>query len=121
MSGGTGGRRNSPREREDDKERVKRQRTEEKTELEMEVSYVAKINDSRRILDLRRAGWELENVSHRDAAMFCACERTATQSHAHALHQADSNWNQHGIYAEHKGRKGWGSCANSSAASQTIQ
>ena len=29
---------------------------------------------SRRILDLRRDGWELENINHRDAAMFCACE-----------------------------------------------
>ena len=38
------------------------------------MSSVAKINDSRRILDLRRDGWELENVNHRDAAMFCACE-----------------------------------------------
>ena len=58
-------------EKEDDEERVKRQRTEKKTELEMEVSNVAKINDSRRILDSRRDGWELEHVNHRDAAMIC--------------------------------------------------
>ena len=45
-----------------------------KTELEMEVSKVAKINDSRRHLDFRRDGWELENIIRRDAAMFCACE-----------------------------------------------
>ena len=54
MSREAGGRRNSPREEEDDEERVKRQGTEKKTELEMDVSNVAKMNDSRRILDLRR-------------------------------------------------------------------
>ena len=74
MSGGADRRRTIPREKEDDEERTKRQRTEKKTELEMEASNVANINDSRRILDLRRDGWELENVNHRDAAMFCACE-----------------------------------------------
>ena len=74
MSGGADGRRSIPRETEDDEERAKRQRTEKKTELEMEVSNVAKINDRRRILDLRRDGCELENIRHRDAAMFCACE-----------------------------------------------
>ena len=62
------GRRTIPRETEDDEERAKRQRTEKKTELEMEVSNVAKINDRRRILDLRRDGWELENIRHRDAS-----------------------------------------------------
>ena len=41
MSGGTDGRRNSPHEKEDDEERAKRQRTEKKAELEMEVSNVA--------------------------------------------------------------------------------
>ena len=46
------GRRSSPRKKEDDDERAKRQRTEKKTDLEMEVSNVANINDSRRILDL---------------------------------------------------------------------
>ena len=56
MSGGADGCRTSLREKEDDKERAKRQRTEKKTELEMEVSCVAQINDSRRILDLRRDG-----------------------------------------------------------------
>ena len=71
MSGGADRRRTIPRETEDDEERPKRQRTEKKTELEMEVSNVAKINDRRRILDLRRDGWELENIRHRDAAMFC--------------------------------------------------
>ena len=73
-SGEADGRRTSLFEKEDDEERVKRQRTEKKTELEMEVSNVAKIDDSRRILDLRRDGWELEDINHRDAAMFCACE-----------------------------------------------
>ena len=63
-----------PREKEDDEEPAKRQRTEKKTELEIEVSNVAEMNDSRRILDLRRDGWEQENVNPRDAAMFCACE-----------------------------------------------
>ena len=67
-------RRTIPRETEDDEERAKRQRTEKKTGLEMEVSNVAKINDRRRVLDLRRDGWELEDVRHRDAAMFYACE-----------------------------------------------
>ena len=52
VSAGADGRRNSPREKEDDEERAKRQRTEKKTELEMEVSSVAKIIDSRKILDL---------------------------------------------------------------------
>ena len=74
MSGGADGRRNIPREKEDDEERAKRQRTEKKSEPEMDVSNVAKIEDRRRILDLRRDGWELENVNHRDAAMFCAGE-----------------------------------------------
>ena len=60
MSGGADGPRNSPREKEDDEERASRQRTEKKTELEVEVSNVARINDSRRILDLRRDSWELE-------------------------------------------------------------
>ena len=31
-----------------------------------------------------------------------------------------TNWNQHGIYADHKGHKGWDTLANSWAASQTI-
>ena len=53
---------------------MKRQRAEKKAELEMEASNVTKINDSRRSLHLRRDGWELENVNHRNAAMFCACE-----------------------------------------------
>ena len=53
------------------------------------MSNVAKINDSRRILDLRRDGWELENVNHRDAAMFCACG-LRPRVIAHALHQEDS-------------------------------
>ena len=75
MSGGAYGRRNSHREKENNEERAKRQRTEKKTELEMEVSDVVEMNDSRRKnLDLRRDCWELENVNHRDAAMFCACE-----------------------------------------------
>ena len=74
ISGGDDRRRTIPRETEDDEERAKRQRTEKKTELEMEVSNVAKINDRRRILDLRRDVWELENIRHRDAAMFCTCE-----------------------------------------------
>ena len=74
VSGGAGGRRTSPHEKEDDEDRAKGQRTEKKAELEMEVSSVAKIKDSRRILDLRRDGWELEYINHRDAAMFCACE-----------------------------------------------
>ena len=107
-------RRTIPRETEDDEERAKRQRTEKKAGLEMEVSNVAKINDRRRVLDLRRDGWELEDVRHRDAAMFYACE-LRPQSHPHALHQAETNWNQHGIYAEHKGHKGWDTCANSSS------
>ena len=77
MPGGADERRTSPSEKEDDEEQVKRQRTERKTEPEMEVSNVAKIDDSRRILDLRRDGWERENISHRDAAMFCACELRA--------------------------------------------
>ena len=64
MSGGADGRRNSPREKEDDGERAKAPGK----------SNVAKINDSRRILDLRRDGRELEHVNHRDAVMFCACE-----------------------------------------------
>ena len=34
------------------KKRAKRQRTEKKTEQDMEVSHVAKLKDSRRILDL---------------------------------------------------------------------
>ena len=74
MSGGADGRRNTLRVKEYDEERANRQRTEKNIELDMEVSKVAKINDSRRILDLRRDGWELENDNHRDAAMFCACE-----------------------------------------------
>ena len=68
------GRRNSPREKEDDKERAKRQRTEKKTQQEMEVSNVAKVNDRRRILDMRRDGWEPANVNQLVAAMFCASE-----------------------------------------------
>ena len=108
VSGGADG----PREGHDGKEPAKRQRT-EKTELEMEASNVAKIKDSRRILEQRRDGWALENINHRDAAM-----RTATQGNRHALHQADSI--QHGIYAEHKERNGWDTCANSSATSQMI-
>ena len=63
-------RRTSPREGEDDEGQAKRQRT-EKTELEMEMSNVAKIKDSQRIL--RPDGWELENINHSDAAMFCTC------------------------------------------------
>ena len=66
MSGAADGRTNE--------ERAKRQRTEKKTELDMEVSNVAKITDSRTIVDLRRDGWKPEKVNNRDAAMFCACE-----------------------------------------------
>ena len=119
MSGGADRRITIPRETEDDEERAKRQRTEKKTELEMEVSNVAKINDKRRILDLRRDGWELENIRHRDAAMFCACELCPRVIRTRC-HQAEPTGNQHGIYAEHKRHKGWDTCANSSAASQTI-
>ena len=74
MSGGADGCRTIPRETEDDEERAKRQRTEKKTELEMEVSNVAKISDRRKMLDQRRDGWELENNNRRDAAMFCTCK-----------------------------------------------
>ena len=74
ISGEADGRRTSLREKKDDEERAKRQRTEKKKELEMEVSDVAKINDSRRILDLRRDGWEQANINHSDAAMIFACE-----------------------------------------------
>ena len=66
MSGAADGRTNE--------ERAKRQRTEKKTELDVEVSNVAKIIESRRILDLRRDGWKPENVNNRNAATFCACE-----------------------------------------------
>ena len=45
MSGGADRRRTIPRVAEDDEERAKRQRTEKKTELEMEVSNAAKINE----------------------------------------------------------------------------
>ena len=94
MSGGTDGRRTIPRETEDDEERAKRQRTEKKTELEMEVSNVAKITDKRRILDLRRDGWELENIRHRDAAMFCACElrRRVIRTRCTKRNQLESTW-----------------------------
>ena len=119
MSGGADGRRNTHREKEDDEERAKRQRTEKNTELEIEVSSVAKINDSRRILDLRRDCWEIENCKPSDAAMFCACELRPRASSRVAPSRL--NWNQHRIYAEHTGRKGWYSCANSSATSQTNQ
>ena len=111
-SGEADGRRTSPREKEDDEERSKRQRTENKTELEMEVSSVAKINDSRRILDLRRDDWELENINHRDAALFCACEMRPRVILTRCAKR---------IQLEHNGRKDWDSCANSSATSQTIQ
>ena len=75
MSGGAVDRRNSPREKEDDEERAKRQRMEKKTELEMEVSSgKISMTAEESCLDLRRDGFELENVNHRDAAMFCACE-----------------------------------------------
>ena len=74
---GADGRRNSFREKEEDEERAKRQRTGNETALEMEVSNVAKINDSRRFLDLRRDGWELENVNHLDAAMPVSSSRGA--------------------------------------------
>ena len=40
----------------------------------MEVTNVAKVADSRRILDLQRDGWEQQNICHRDAAMCCICE-----------------------------------------------
>ena len=73
LSGGADGRRTSLGEGHDDEDRAKLQRT-EKTDLEMEVSYVAKVKDSRRILDLRRDGREVEHINHRDAAMFCTCE-----------------------------------------------
>ena len=65
MSGGAYGRRNSHREKENNEERGKRQRTEKKTEVEMEVSKVAKMPmHSRRIPDLGRDGWKLENTSN---------------------------------------------------------
>ena len=106
MSGGAAGRRRtSPvrkkttRSERDDSARRRRQK------LDMEVSNVAKINDCRRILDLRRDGWELENITHREAAIFCAFE-LSTWSHPHALHQADSTGINMGIHAEDKGRKG---------------
>ena len=73
ISGGGDRRRTIPRETEDDEERAKRQHTErKKTELEIEVSSVAKINDRRRTLDLRRDGLGAGKLRHRDAAMFCA-------------------------------------------------
>ena len=88
------GRRNSSREKEDDEERAKRQRTEKKTELEMEVSNVTKINDGRRILDMRRDIWELEDVKHRDAAKFRACELRprVVLTHCTKRTQLESPW-----------------------------
>ena len=115
MSRGADGCRTSPCEKEDDDERAKRHRT-EKTELEMEVSNEAKIKDSRRVLDLRRDGWEQENINHRDAAMFCTCELRRS-----VILTCCTKRSQHGIYAGHKGREGLDTCANSSATSQMIQ
>ena len=49
------------------------------TELAMGVSNVAdfknkRIINSQRILELRRGGWERENINFHDASMFCSCE-----------------------------------------------
>ena len=117
-AGGDNRRRTIPRETEDDEERAKRQRTEKKTKLEMEVSNVAKVNDRRRILDLRRDGWELENIRHRDAAMFCACELwgRVIRTRCTKRNQLESTWD----LCRAQGAQGLGTCANSSAASQTI-
>ena len=89
VSGGADG----PREGHPGKEPAKRQRT-EKTELEMEASNVAKIKDSRRILEQRRNGWALENINHRDAAMLCTGElqRKVIVTHCTKRAQLDSTW-----------------------------
>ena len=112
MSGGANGRSTSPREKEDDEERGKRQRTEKKTEVDMEVSSVAKISDRRRILDFRRDGLELENINHRDAAMFSACELRprVILTHCTKRTQHESTWDLCRAQGD--------MCANSSATSQ---
>ena len=81
----------------------------------MEVSNVAKIKDSQRIL--RPDGWELENINHSDAAMFCAC---GLRPRVILTRCTERTQLEYGIYAEHKGRKGWDTCANS-ATSPRIQ
>ena len=114
MSGGADRRRTVPRETEDDEERAKRQRTEKKTELEMEVSNVAKVNDRRRILT--DGSWKTSDTVTQRCSVPVNC---VPESSAHAA-PSGTNWNQHGIYAEHKGHKDWDTCADSPAASQTI-
>ena len=84
-----------------------------------EVSNAVKINDSRRILDLRRHGWELEKTAtvtqRRSVLVNCDPESSSR------IARSGLNWNQkHGIYAEHKGRKDWDTYENLSAISQTI-
>ena len=101
MSGGADGRRTSPCEGQDDEERAKRQHT-EKTGLEMEVSNVAKIKDSRRILDLRCDVKELENIDGRDAAMFCSCE-LRPKGDPHAFAPGGSKLSQRGIFCRTQG------------------
>ena len=111
-------RRTIPRETEDDEERAKRQRKEKKTELEMEVSSVAKINDSDEFwtYDATDGSWKTSDTVTQRCSVPVNC---VPESSARAA-PSGTNWNQHGIYAEHKRHKGWDTCANSSAGSQTI-
>ena len=63
------------------------------------MSNVAKINDSRRILDLRRDGWQLEKLQPLGRRALVNCDPESRSRVA----SSGLNWSQHGIYAEHKG------------------
>ena len=71
-----------------------------------EVSNVVKINDSRRILDLRRHGWELEKTA--TVTQRCSVLVNCDPESSSRVARSGLNWNQHGIYAEHKVAQGLG-------------
>ena len=100
------------------KERAKRQRTENNTELEMEVSNVRRsmTGDEFWTYNATDGSWKTSDTVTQRCSVPVNC---VPESSARAA-ASGTNWNQHGIYAEHKGHKGWDTCANSPAASQTI-
>ena len=66
--------------------------------------------------DATDGSWKTSDTVTQRCSVLVNC---VPESSARAA-PSGTNWNQHGICAEHKGHKDWDTCANSSAASQTI-
>ena len=97
-------------------DRSKRQRTEKKTEPKCQAWRRSMTDDEFWTYDATDGSWKTSDTVTQRCSVPVNC---VPESSARAA-PSGTNWNQHGFYAAHKGHKGWDTCANSSAASQTI-